>query len=282
MANRKKLDPGASPLHYFGAELRWWRERAGLTLDGLGARVFVTGSLIGQFETAVKVPTDEHVPRLDEAVGASGALMRAWELVRRQPLPYRLRKVAELESTAKKILVFQPQIVHGLLQTEDYARALLGVLGQKNLEAHVSARMARQRLLDWDEPPLLWAVIGEGVLYQEVGGRHAMRSQLARLSSYRAAPHVQIQVLPFRCGAHVGTTGAFNLYVRENQPTVAYSETYSQVAATVNPRDVEEQVHRYDLLRASALSPEDSAELISRVMEERYGCDPGTEAQLLA
>ncbi|WP_149564386.1 helix-turn-helix domain-containing protein [Streptomyces cacaoi] len=282
MANIKKLDPGASPLHYFGAELRWWRERAGLTLEQVGTRVYLTGSQIGQFETAVKVPRDEHVPRLDQVVGAGGALIRAWELAKRQPLPPRLRKVAELESTARKILVFQPQIVHGLLQTEAYARALLGVLGQKNLEAQVSARMARQRLLEWDEPPLLWVILSEAVLHQEIGGRHAMRAQLAKLLSYRAAPHVQLQVLPFSCGAHVGTTGAFTLYVREAQPTVAYVETYANVEASVNRPDVEDQAHRYDLLRASALSPESSAELISRVMEERYGSERGPELPLLA
>ncbi|MER7410430.1 helix-turn-helix domain-containing protein [Streptomyces cacaoi] len=282
MANIKKLDPGASPLHYFGAELRWWRERAGLTLEQVGTRVYLTGSQIGQFETAVKVPRDEHVPRLDQVVGAGGALCRAWRLAQRQPLPQRLQQIAKIESAAQTIRVFQPQLVHGLLQTADYAAAVLGAMDGSALEGQVTARLARQRLLDWDEAPLLWVILGEGVLYQEVGGREAMRTQLAQLLSYRDHSRVIIQVLPFRAGAHAGMIGEINLYTYEDQPTLAYTESYGKVDAVVDSQVVAEQAHRYDLLRASSLSVGDSAELISRVMEERYGHRDGTESPSLA
>ncbi|MFG3257989.1 helix-turn-helix domain-containing protein [Streptomyces sp. NPDC048172] len=282
MANIKRLDPGESPLHFFGAELRFWRERAGLTLAGLGTKVFLTGSQIGQYETAVKRPKDEHIPRLDAAVGASGALVRAWEMARRHPLPRRLRKIAEIESTSKTIRAFQPQVVYGLLQTEGYARAVLGVIDRSRLDDDVAARMARQRLLAWEDAPKLWLVLGEGVLYQEMGGRATMRTQLSRLLSYRHSERVFIQVLPFRAGAHAGMIGAFNLYTYERQPTTAYAETYGRVVETADPHEVEEHAHRYDLLRASALSLEDSAELIARVREERYGHHPGRNTHPLA
>ncbi|GEB53493.1 helix-turn-helix domain-containing protein [Streptomyces cacaoi] len=282
MANIKKLDPGASPLHYFGAELRWWRERAGLTLEQVGTRVYLTGSQIGQFETAVKVPRDEHVPRLDQVVGAGGALIRAWELAKRQPLPPKLRQIAEIESSASQILAFEPQLVPGLVQTEQYARAVLGVVRRQNLDVRVAGRMARQRMLEWEEAPLLWVVLCEAALHQEVGGPEVMRTQLVRLLSYRHSERVHVQVLPFRAGAHAGVMGNFSLYLYEDRPTVAYVETYGRADASVDPLGVRDYSYRYDLLRAAALSIENSAELITRVMEERYGHRVETEPPNLA
>ena len=212
MANIKELDPGASPLHYFGAELRRLRERAGLTLAQLGKIVFCTGSLIGQVETAAKTPTLEFIQRADAALGAEGALLRLWPLLKRSRVPYRHRRIAEIESPATQILAFQPQVVHGLLQTEGYARAVLGVLDNEYLDERVEPWLDRQRILKCAQPPLYWAVLGEAVLYQEIGGRDVMGTQLARLLSYRNTKHVQIQVLPFSAGAHAGLVGAFSLF----------------------------------------------------------------------
>lgn len=276
MANIKRLDPGASPLHYFGAELRRLREAATLTCDQLGGIVYLTGSMIAQVETAAKVPKEEHVPRLDAALGADGALIRAWELAKRSRLPAWYQKAAHLERTAREIRVFQAQLVHGLLQTEAYARAVLGVMrpADAELEVNVEARLDRQRILRQDEPPVLWVVLSEAVLYQEVGGKEVMREQLAHLLSYDQVPDVQIQVLPFTSGAHTGLTGSFNIYSFEDQATVAYTEGHYEAWVTAYPKDVRDRALRYDLLRATALSPAESAELIARVMKERYAHSP--------
>ena len=276
MANIKRLDPGASPLHYFGAELRRLREAASLTLEQLGRIVYLTGSMLGQIETAVKIPKEEHVPRLDAALVADGALIRAWELAKRSRLPAWYQKAAHLEQTAQEIRVFQAQLVHGLLQTEAYARAVLSVMYQTDgdLEVKVEARMDRQRILDRDDPPVLWVVLDESVLYREVGGPEVMRRQLAHLLSYEPVDAVQIQVLPFESGAHTGLKGSFTLHSFEDQPTVAYTEGYHEGWATAYSKDVRDRTLRYDLLRATALSPADSAELIARVMKERYEHSP--------
>ncbi|WP_052866876.1 helix-turn-helix domain-containing protein [Streptomyces niger] len=277
MANCKALDPGASPLDYFGAELRRLREQAGLTLDQLGKRVYLTGSMIGQVETAAKMPKDEHIPRLDEALGAEGALVRLWELVRRSKLPYKHRRVAELQSSARRILAYQPQVVYGLLQTPEYARAILGVLDKEGLDARVDAWLGRQRILERDKPPLLWVVLGEGVLHQEVGGREVMRKQLAHLLSYRDSRHVHIQVLPYSVGAHAGLVGAFSLFSYRGQADIVYAESYGGAEPTADPESAEDCSLRYDHLQSAALAPNVSAELIARVREERYGnaCEPG-------
>ncbi|MFC4493266.1 helix-turn-helix domain-containing protein [Streptomyces ovatisporus] len=274
MANIKELDPGASPLHYFGAELRRLREQSGLTLAQLGKVVFCTGSLIGQVETATKTPTLEFIQRADAALEAEGALLRLWPLLKRSRVPYKHRRIAEIEAPATQILAFQPQVVHGLLQTEWYARAVLGVLDNEDLDDRVGPWLDRQRILQRPHPPLYWVVLGEAVLYQEIGGRDVMRTQLARLLSYRHTRHVHVQVLPFSAGAHAGLAGAFSLFSYDNQPSLVYAESCGGGEPTVNPQEFRDSSLRYDLLRAAALSTEDSADLIARVMEERYEHHP--------
>ncbi|MBZ4019439.1 helix-turn-helix domain-containing protein [Streptomyces purpurogeneiscleroticus] len=270
MAHVKCLDPGASPLHFFGSELRRLRERAGLTLAQLGDIVYLTGSMIGQVETAAKVPKDEHVPRIDAALGADGALVRLWGMVKRYRLPVWLRRIVHFEATALEIRTYQAQLVHGLLQTPDYARAVLGVLRQDELAARLETRLERQEVLAREAPPLLWVVLDESVLYREIGGRATMSRQLEHLLTFRETDEVQIQVLPFSVGAHTGLSGSFTLFTFDGHPDVAYAEGYVDDWASLNSEEIRTRSLRYDLLRASALSPADSADLIARVMEERY------------
>ncbi|MBW1601681.1 helix-turn-helix domain-containing protein [Streptomyces sp. JJ66] len=280
MPNIKRLDPGASPLHYFGSELRRLREEAGLTLDQLGAIVFLTGSMIGQVETATKTPKSEHVPRFDAALGADGALIRLWELVERSRLPIKLQQVAELEANAKRILAFQPILVPGLLQTEAYAHAVLSVMHEEDLQSRIEGRLRRQHILGKEEPPLCWMILGEGVLRQEVGGKETMRTQLSHLLSFQKRRNVHIQVLPFTAGMHAGGMGAFTLFTYDDQPDLVYSEVYGEGLATIDPVKCRDRFLRYDLLQAAGLPPDKSAEFISHIMEQRYG--PGPEGDDLA
>ncbi len=132
MTNINVLDPGASPLDYYGFELRRLRETAGLTQRQLGDIVNYTGSLVGQVETARKLPTPEFSERVDAALGADGLLSRLVVLVMRSQLPAWFQQVAELEVRAAEICTFQTHMIHGLLQTEAYVRGVLGVLDQAN------------------------------------------------------------------------------------------------------------------------------------------------------
>ncbi|MFC7266617.1 helix-turn-helix domain-containing protein [Streptomyces lutosisoli] len=271
MTHINALDPGASPLDYYGFELRRYREAAGLTQKQLGDIVNYTGSLVGQIETARKLPTPEFSERVDTALETGGLLYRLVELVMRSQLPAWFQQVAELEARATEICVFQPQLVHGLLQTEPYARAVLSAVDDSDLDNRTAARMARQRILEKDKPPVFWAVLSEAVLYHEVGDPEVMRNQLLRLLSFERNPRVNIQVLPFKVGIHAGLMGAFNVFRFAGDPTIVYSEDYETGHATANPDAVESRSLRYDHLQAAALSVKDSATLIRHVMEERYG-----------
>jgi len=268
------LDPGASPLDYYGYELRRYRESAGLTQRQLGDIVNYTGSMVGQIETARKLPTHDFSQRADAALGTDGALTRLVELVMRSQLPAWFRQVAELQARATEICSFEIHMIHGLLQTPAYARAVLGVLDRTNLDDRTAVRMARQGIFEKEEPPVFWAVLSEAALYQEVGDRDIMRGQLAHLLGFEHDPRINIQILPFSAGAHAGLTGSFDLYRFASDPSIVYTEGYGSAHPTANPDTVKDCSLRYDHLQAAALSLKDSAELIRRVMEERYG-EPG-------
>ncbi|GJF23935.1 MULTISPECIES: helix-turn-helix transcriptional regulator [Streptomyces] len=265
------LDPGASPLDYYGFELRRYREAAGLTQRQLGDIVNYTGSLVGQIETARKLPTPEFSERVDAALGTGGLLSRLVTLVMRSQLPGWFQQVAELEVRAAEICTFQTHMVHGLLQTDAYVRGVLGTLDKSDLDDRTAVRLARQRIFEKEEPPVFWTVLSEAALHQGIGGRETMRGQLGHLLAFEGNPRINIQVLPFSAGAHAGLQGSFNLYRFASDPAIVYTEGYGTGHPTANPDTVKDCSLRYDHLRAAALSLKDSAELIRRVMEERYG-----------
>ncbi|MFI5884742.1 helix-turn-helix domain-containing protein [Streptomyces sp. NPDC051554] len=271
MVHVRQLDPSASPLDYFGYECRRLREAAGLTLEGLGKILYCTGSLIGQIETAQKVPTRNFAERLDAAFMTDGSFTRMIGMVLRSQLPNWFQPYAEMEAKAAFISTYQCQVVYGLLQTPEYAAAVLAVDYPDKIEEMVAARMERQRILEKKQPPAVWVVLDEAVLLREIGGREVMRKQLARLVSFRENPWVNIQVLPFSAGAHAATMGSFNLLRLDDDPDIYYSDGYDQGHMTANPEVIRERSVGYARLQATALSVEDSADLIARVMEERYG-----------
>ncbi|MFJ6072677.1 helix-turn-helix domain-containing protein [Streptomyces sp. NPDC093065] len=271
MTHINVLDPGASPLDYYGFELRRHREAAGLTQRQLGDIVNYTGSLVGQIETARKLPTPEFSERVDAALGTGGLLSRLVTLVMRTQLPAWFQQMAELEARAVEICAFQTHMVHGLLQTDAYVRAVLGTFDPTDLDDRTAVRLARQRIFETQSPPVFWSIVSEAALLQTIGGRETMRGQLGHLLSFEDNPRINVQVLPFSAGAHPGLTGSFSIFRFASDPAILYTERYGSGHPTANPESVKDCSLRYDHLRAAALSLKDSAALIRRVMEERYG-----------
>jgi hypothetical protein len=282
MVHMRNLDPGASPLDYYGAELRRRREATGMNQAQLGSCIFVTGSLVGQIETAKKVPTRDFSERVDAALGTDGMFSRLVGLVLRSQLPHWFQAYAEMEAKAAYISTYQAQLVHGLLQTEGYARAVLGVEHPERLDEVVAARTERQRILKRERPPILWVVLDEAVLHREIGGRDVMQGQLAHLLEFVTEPWAHIQVLPCSVGQHAGMMGSFTLLRFDDNPDVFYAESYDSGHMTANPQVIRERSVGYAHLQGAALSPRESAALIARVMEERYGQQSGSDGRTVA
>lgn len=169
--------------------------------------------------------------------------------------------------------------MYGLLQTEAYARAVLSVEQAERLDEMVAARLERQRVLKREQPPVLWVVLDEAVLYREIGGREVMRDQLANPLGLSGKPWVELQVLPFSAGQHTGLMGSFTLLRFDDHPDLHYSESYDAGHMTANPQLIRGRSVGYARLQAEALSPRESAALIARVMEERYGEQSGPDAR---
>ncbi|MFD3530757.1 Scr1 family TA system antitoxin-like transcriptional regulator [Streptomyces sp. NPDC058664] len=276
MVNIRNLDPSASPLDYYGSELRRLREEAKLGQAELGSILYCTASLVGQIETAKKVPTRQFSERLDAALLTGGVFSRLVGLVLKSQLPTWFQAYAEMEAKATYISTYQSQLVYGLLQTPEYARAVLSVENPGRLEELVAARMERQRILEREHPPVLCVVLDEAVLYREIGGAEVMRNQLAHLLGFLDHPWIQVQVLPFEVGQHPGLLGSFTLLRFEDDPDILYTESYDSGHMTADSQAIRERSVGYARLQASALSREVSAALIERVMRERYGHQPGT------
>ncbi|MCY0936700.1 helix-turn-helix domain-containing protein [Streptomyces sp. H34-S4] len=282
MVNIRALDPSASPLDYYAYELCRLREAAGLKQPQLGDIIYCSGSLIGMIENTKRVPTRDFSERLDAALGTDGHFSRLVGLVLRSQLPHWFQAYAEMEARATFISTFQCQLVHGLLQTEAYARAVFGVESPDALDASVAARMDRQRVLTRESPPVLWVVLDEAVLLREIGGKKVMRDQLAHLLSLRDRPWLEVQVLPFSAGQHTGMAGSFTMLRFEDDPDIHYSESNDSGHMTANPQVIKERSVGYARLQAEALSPRASAKLIARVMEERYGKQPEPDGRAVA
>ncbi|MFD9604965.1 helix-turn-helix transcriptional regulator [Streptomyces sp. NPDC059970] len=282
MANIQTLDPSASPLDYYGWELRRQREAHNLKQGQLGDIIFCTGSLIGQIETTKKIPTRDFSERVDAALGTGGVFSRLVGLVLRSQLPTWFQPYADMEARAAYISTYQAQLVYGLLQTEEYARAVLATGMPDDLEGLLAARMERQRILEREQPPLTWAILDEAALYRPIGGRKVMRKQLTRLLDYSDHRWMRIQVLPFEAGEHASLAGSFTTMRFDDDPDIVYTEDLISGHMTANPETIRDAARRYAHLQAAALSVEASAALIARVMEERYGNQSRPEERAVA
>jgi transcriptional regulator with XRE-family HTH domain len=268
MAAPLDLDPSSSVLAYFGCELRRYRSAAGLSQERLGEIVNYTGALVGIIETAKRTPTRDFAERCDAALNTEGALIRLWPLVNRGVFPSWFRGFVELEATATSILSLSMQLVPGLLQTEGYARAVMLAGRHSNIDELVDARLDRQRILSRPHPPLLWVVLDEAVLRRRVGSPTVMREQLKRLLEVASSARIVVQVLPFNAGAHAGMDGPLTILSFDEGSDAVYVEGIGSGQLMTRSEDVDRCRLVYDLVRATALSPEASAGMIAAVMEE--------------
>ncbi|MGW1608696.1 helix-turn-helix domain-containing protein [Streptomyces sp. NPDC002285] len=262
---------------FFGAELKRRREDAGLTQVELGARVFVSGGYIGQFEQAIRKPQRDVAQRIDEALQTDGIFERMWrQLIKDQRYADYFAKAAELERLATKICEFAPALVPGLLQTAGYARAVTLAMNRfatdEYIEDKVSGRLERQHILKDATRPVYWAVLHENVLRIPVGGPAVMAEQLKRVAALMRERTVLVQVLPYAAGAYALMTGSLKLMEFEDAPPTAYTEAVYSGNLLDDPAVVKHAYAAYDLLRATALSPEASLALIESAAEDFRRC----------
>ncbi|GAA2907714.1 helix-turn-helix transcriptional regulator [Streptosporangium fragile] len=207
---------------------------------------------------------------------AKQARERGWWHAYSDVIPQWFQVYVGLEAEASSLRNYEPELVHGLLQTEDYARAVYQAArvtdAPAEIERHVSLRMARQDVITRSERPMhFWAIVNEAALRRRVGGTRVMEEQLNHLVGISALPNVTLQVLPYAVGAHVAMLGSFAiLSFSEGGDEVAYLEYMTGSLYLEKPEEVRTYTLAYDHLRASALAPRDSIALVAKLAKEGF------------
>jgi hypothetical protein len=184
-------------------------------------------------------------------------------------------QVIEYEAAAIISRNFQPQVVPGLLQTEEYARAVLGQLNpqssQEQIDSLVNIRMRRQELLDRADPPLQFFIMDEAVVRRLVGGKAVMLRQLRRLIEVSAKPNVTVEVVPFSAGFHPGTLGPFVIYEfpdAADDDTVYLENQQGEFINRDNPEEILAYRERFEQLRELSLGPKGSKSYLEKLADE--------------
>jgi Domain of unknown function (DUF5753)/Helix-turn-helix domain len=270
-----------------GTQLRRLREAAGVTPERAGYEIRASRSKISRMETGHVGFKSRDITDLLTLYGASDEQVRARLLAMAQQasrpdwwsqygdiLPGWFENYLGLESVSSTIRTFELQFVHGLFQTQDYARAVTrlghGTAPPSEIERRVALRMKRQDLLNRKEPPRIWSVMDEAVLRRPFGSPAVMRAQLSRLIEASALPHVTLQVVPFASGGHAGASGAFTVlrFDERDLPDVVYIEQLTGAVYLDQRPDVEHYLEVADQLSGEALTPAASMGFIEQVAKE--------------
>ncbi|MEV6016671.1 MULTISPECIES: helix-turn-helix transcriptional regulator [unclassified Streptomyces] len=272
-----------------GSELRRLREHAGKKIEDAAAHLECSMSKISRVETGQAPIKARDVRDLLEWYGVTDATQtetvmqihkdaqqQGWWAHYGEVLPSGMATYAGLESDARALRSYEPTFVHGLLQTEDYARSVIAAARPNEpyeVDQLVSFRKERQSLLTREPEPLeLWVVLEESALRRPVGGRDVMAEQLAHLAETTAMPNVTIQIMPTSKGAHAALAGMFSLLEFEPRtPTVVYVNSIAGNVYLEKERDVRTFVQTFDLVRAAAPDPQETRAVLESIAREMYG-----------
>ncbi|MFI0779229.1 helix-turn-helix transcriptional regulator [Streptomyces sp. NPDC021212] len=254
----------------FGAQSRMMRERLGWTMKDLEKRIPYTESMIAKVERGERVPKPPYVVAVDEALAAQGLLMEAAKLLWQDGPPEWTQEYRELQAQALSLYVYCTHILHGLLQTDDYARAVLRSLrpslDEEEIEAAVQTRLATQQLLHRKPAPRLAFVLEEAVLRKVIGGAEVWKEQLRHLLKCADLHNLQLQVMPNSRETNAGVAGPFVLLETPVHQTIGYVEGQQGSYFLPDAEDVSVLSHRYGTIQSQALDPEASVAFIQRLL----------------
>ncbi len=263
-----------------GALLRALRTAKGLTVEQAADRLMISASKLSRMETGHGIATARDIRDLcelyrvtDQAerdrmmkLAAEGRRQAWW-----QSYDLGYATYVGLEAEAIAICAFQSSVVHGLLQTAEYARAghesAMPRLGPDQIDMQIEAKLTRQRILRRDVPPRFAVVLDEAALRRMAGGRQGMAVQLARILDTSALPNVTVQVLPFELGSHPALESNFTILDLPDQtPDVVFVEGLIGSTYLERAEDLKRYREIFCRLQSIALNPQDTAELVAKLM----------------
>ncbi|MDQ0695258.1 helix-turn-helix transcriptional regulator [Streptomyces sp. NPDC005951] len=273
VGQRPEDEPGQGVVTAFGQQLKLFRTRAGLERAEFGKLVGYAAQSIASFEQGRRIPPPRLIDQSDDVLDAGGVLKALKEEVARAQYPAFFRDVAKLEAEAVELHVYDTHVVNGLLQTEEYARAVFRMrrplLDEDTTEQRLSARLGRQEIFSRRRLPTLSFVIEESVLTRPIGGREVMRGQLEQVLLHGQRRNVEIQVMPNEREEHSGLAGPFTLIETSEGRWIAYVEVQKHSRLYTDRETVREMEVQYGILRAQALTPRESLTFVEKLLGER-------------
>ncbi|KUH39292.1 helix-turn-helix domain-containing protein [Streptomyces kanasensis] len=271
-----EVDPddesGAAVVATVGRQLKLRREAAGLRAAELGDLIGYGEDLVYKVEAGKRIPRPEYLDKVDRVLKASGLIAAMKKDVEEVRYPKKVRDLAKLEARAVELLSYGDHNLHGLLQTEEYARALLGTrrptLTCDELERALAARMARQGIFSRTPPPDMSFVLEEVTLRRPIGGTIVQHRQLEQLLELGRLPNVDIQVMPTDRWDHPGTGGRIQVLKFDDGAAVGRADEEFGGRPVSTPKHVRVLELRYGIIRAQALTPRESLALIEEVLGE--------------
>ncbi len=287
------LEPASGPTGptvlrmLLGAQLRQLREAKGIDREAAGYAIRASGSKISRMELGKVSFKERDIADLLTLYGVTDEGERATllSLAReaKQPgwwhryadvLPGWFQGYVGLEAAASLIRTYEVQFVPGLLQTEDYARAVISIghpdAAAEEIDRRVELRMTRQQLLTRPGGLALWAVVDEASLRRPVGGRHVLRSQLEALIKASERPNVTLQVIPLRFGGHAGAGGSFSIlrFPEPDLPDVVYLEQLTGAIYLDRREDVDRYTDAMERLCVEAEVPSNTVEVLEGIFQD--------------
>ncbi|MET7379924.1 helix-turn-helix transcriptional regulator [Streptomyces sp. NPDC005526] len=254
-------------------QLKLWREAAGLTQAEFGAAIGYGEELVSSVERGRRIPRPEYLDAADEVLGAGGRIAAMKGDVAEARYPKKVRDLKNLEAEAVELCAYNNSVIHGLLQTKEYAKAVFSArrppFTADEMEQRVAARVARQEIVDAAiARPVFSFVQCESTLRRPIGGKMVLRGQLERLLEVAEFLNVDLQVLPLGREENSGLAGSFRLLRLKDGTTVGHVEVQHISRVISDPKEVQLLDMRYGIIRAQALSPRESTALIENVLGE--------------
>jgi transcriptional regulator with XRE-family HTH domain len=265
-------DDSSGVMRMVGRMIKMWREAAHLTQAELGAAIGYGEEMVSKVERGVRVPKAEFLENADRVLKAGGKLSALKEEVAEARYPKKVRDLAKLEANAVELGAYVNTVVHGLLQTEEYAlanfRERRPTYEEEEIERLMAGRMARQQIFERRPAPLMTFVQEEVTLRRPIGGAGVLRRQLERLLLVGQLGHVQIQVMPTSTEEHAGLGGSLRVLKLRDGTAVGHDEVSLTARLIAEPRDVQILEMRYGMIRAQALTPRESLAFIEKLRGE--------------
>jgi transcriptional regulator with XRE-family HTH domain len=256
----------------FAVELRTWRARQGLTQVALGDRIKYSGSFVSDIERCHRMPTLDFARACDHGLDLPGTFARAFQKISLESFPGWFAPVLPYETKATKIHNWDMRCLPGLLQTADYARALIRAERPDDpdeiIDRVVEARMQRQEIFSRENPPSGWFIIDESALRRVYGSKAVMAAQLDKLHERSLQPGIVIQIMPLSALDCSGAAGPMTVFDIPESPQMVYTEGCEVGRIIEAPGTVARLVTKFEYLRAAALPLRESSRLLAQIRSE--------------